>query len=139
MGTKFVVVGGDAAGLSAAGKAKRDAPEFDVVVFERSDWASYGACGLPYYVHPGWSRMVVHATADSDTGRLLGANMVGEEGTAHRINSVATALDTEMTVSDVGSLDFGYAPPFGPVWDPVLGVAKVLDEKLAGAGDGARA
>jgi hypothetical protein len=56
--------------------------------------------------------------------------MVGEEGTAHRINSVATALAAEMTVTDVGSLDYGYAPPFGPVWDPVLGVAKVLDEKL---------
>jgi NADPH-dependent 2,4-dienoyl-CoA reductase/sulfur reductase-like enzyme len=82
------------------------------------------------HYYPGWSRMVVHATADADSGRLLGANMVGEEGTAHRINSVATALAAEMTVTDVGSLDYGYAPPFGPVWDPVLGVAKVLDEKL---------
>ncbi len=74
--------------------------------------------------------MVVHATADADTGRLIGANMVAPEGTAHRINAVATAITAGMTVEAVGSLDFGYAPPFGPVWDPVLGVAKVLDEKL---------
>lgn len=82
------------------------------------------------HYYPGWSRIVVHATADNTTGRLLGANMVGEEGTAHRINSVATALSAEMTIADVGQLDFGYAPPFGPVWDPVLGVAKVLAEKV---------
>jgi NADPH-dependent 2,4-dienoyl-CoA reductase/sulfur reductase-like enzyme len=46
----FVVVGGDAAGMSAASKAKRDAPDLDVVVFERGEWVSYGACGLPYYI-----------------------------------------------------------------------------------------
>ncbi|MFD1564485.1 FAD-dependent oxidoreductase [Haloarchaeobius amylolyticus] len=46
----FVVVGGDAAGMSAASKAKRDDPDLDVVVFERGQWVSYGACGLPYYI-----------------------------------------------------------------------------------------
>ena len=46
----FVVIGGDAAGMSAASKAKRDAPETDVVVFEKGQWVSYGACGLPYYI-----------------------------------------------------------------------------------------
>lgn len=46
----FVVIGGDAAGMSAASKAKRDNPELDVVVFEQGKWVSYGACGLPYYV-----------------------------------------------------------------------------------------
>jgi len=49
MGT-FVVVGGDAAGMSAASKAKRDDPELEVVVFEMGEWVSYGACGLPYYI-----------------------------------------------------------------------------------------
>ncbi|WP_232700692.1 FAD-dependent oxidoreductase [Halobacterium wangiae] len=46
----FVVVGGDAAGMSAASKAKRDNPDVDVVVFEKGEWVSYGACGLPYYI-----------------------------------------------------------------------------------------
>ena len=46
----FVVVGGDAAGMSAASKAKRDNPDIDVVVFEKGQWVSYGACGLPYYI-----------------------------------------------------------------------------------------
>jgi NADPH-dependent 2,4-dienoyl-CoA reductase/sulfur reductase-like enzyme len=48
--TTFVVVGGDAAGMSAASKAKRDDPDLDVVVFEQGEWVSYGACGLPYYI-----------------------------------------------------------------------------------------
>jgi NADPH-dependent 2,4-dienoyl-CoA reductase/sulfur reductase-like enzyme len=48
--TTFVVVGGDAAGMSAASKAKRDDPALDVVVFEKGEWVSYGACGLPYYI-----------------------------------------------------------------------------------------
>lgn len=46
----FVVVGGDAAGMSAASKAKRDDPDLDVIVFEKGEWVSYGACGLPYYI-----------------------------------------------------------------------------------------
>jgi NADPH-dependent 2,4-dienoyl-CoA reductase/sulfur reductase-like enzyme len=46
----FVIIGGDAAGMSAASKAKRDDPDLDVVVFEAGEWVSYGACGLPYYV-----------------------------------------------------------------------------------------
>ncbi|WP_137288798.1 FAD-dependent oxidoreductase [Natronorubrum halophilum] len=46
----FVIVGGDAAGMSAASKAKRDDPDLEVIVFEKGEWVSYGACGLPYYV-----------------------------------------------------------------------------------------
>lgn len=84
------------------------------------------------HYYPGWSRMVVHAVADRDSGRLLGATLAAEEGAAHRINAVATALETGLTVTEVGNLDFGYAPPIGPVWDPVLTVAKVLDDDLRG-------
>ncbi len=50
MSETLVVAGGDAAGMSAASKLKRDAPETEVVVFERGQWVSYAACGLPYYV-----------------------------------------------------------------------------------------
>ncbi|WP_435181638.1 FAD-dependent oxidoreductase [Halorussus sp. AFM4] len=82
------------------------------------------------HYYPGWSRIVVHATADADSGRLLGTSMVGAEGAAHRINAVATALHAGLTVEEVGRLDFGYAPPFGPVWDPVLLAAKALGDEL---------
>lgn len=50
MGERLVVIGGTAAGLSAASKAKRLAPDMDITVYERSGYVSYGACGLPYFV-----------------------------------------------------------------------------------------
>ncbi|MFB6104982.1 MAG: FAD-dependent oxidoreductase [Halobacteriaceae archaeon] len=46
----FVVIGGDAAGMSAASKARRADPDRDIVVFEKGEWVSYAACGMPYYV-----------------------------------------------------------------------------------------
>lgn len=68
--------------------------------------------------------------ADRETGRLLGAGLVGQEGCAHRISAVATALHAEMTVGEVGNLDLEYSPPFGPVWDPVLTAAKAVGGAL---------
>lgn len=48
--TRLVVVGGSAAGMSAAAKAKRVNKKLEVVVFERSRYVSYAPCGIPYYV-----------------------------------------------------------------------------------------
>ena len=47
---KIVIIGGDAAGMSAASKVRRSLPQAQVVVFERTGETSYGACGLPYYI-----------------------------------------------------------------------------------------
>ena len=58
------------------------------------------------------------------TGRLLGAQIIGKEGAAKRIDVLATALWNNMTVDDVLNMDLSYAPPFSPVWDPVLIAAR---------------
>lgn len=50
MGESIVVIGGTAAGMSAASKAKRSRPDFEVTVYERTGWISYGSCGLPYFI-----------------------------------------------------------------------------------------
>lgn len=47
---RLIVIGGVAAGMSAASKARRLDPDLDIVVFERGEYVSYGACGLPYYI-----------------------------------------------------------------------------------------
>lgn len=47
---KIIIIGGVAAGMSAAAKAKRLNPNLDIVVYEKTDVVSWGACGLPYYV-----------------------------------------------------------------------------------------
>jgi CoA-dependent NAD(P)H sulfur oxidoreductase len=45
---RFVVIGGDAAGMSAASRAKRNTPDLDVVVLEQTRDVSYSGCGMPY-------------------------------------------------------------------------------------------
>jgi NADPH-dependent 2,4-dienoyl-CoA reductase/sulfur reductase-like enzyme len=46
----YVIIGGDAAGMSAASKIKRERPDATVIVFERSPHISYSACGMPYWI-----------------------------------------------------------------------------------------
>ncbi len=50
MAENLVVVGGVAAGMSAASQAKRRRPSLNVTVLEKSEFVSYGSCGLPYYI-----------------------------------------------------------------------------------------
>jgi NADPH-dependent 2,4-dienoyl-CoA reductase/sulfur reductase-like enzyme len=69
---------------------------------------------------PGARNMTVKLLAERRTGRLLGAQIVGGEGSAKRIDVAAVALWNGMTVDELTSLDLGYAPPFSPVWDPIL-------------------
>ncbi|HEX6418337.1 MAG TPA: FAD-dependent oxidoreductase [Acidimicrobiales bacterium] len=73
----------------------------------------------------------VKALAEVGSGRMLGAQIVGEEGTAKRIDVLATAIQAGLTADEVVELDLGYAPPFGPVWDPVHLVARGLARRLA--------
>ena len=47
---RLVVIGGDAAGMSAASQARRRRPDLEIVAFERSPHTSYSACSIPYYV-----------------------------------------------------------------------------------------
>ncbi len=79
---------------------------------------------------PGSKTIYVSMTGDKKTGQLLGVQMVGKEGVAHRINAAAVALHSNMTVKDFSETDLAYAPPFGPVWDPLLTAANQLIKKL---------
>jgi NADPH-dependent 2,4-dienoyl-CoA reductase/sulfur reductase-like enzyme len=73
---------------------------------------------------PRTQRLTVKMTAERHTGRLLGAQIVGNEGSAKRIDTAATALWNRMTVEEMTALDLAYAPPFSPVWDPILVAAR---------------
>ncbi len=72
------------------------------------------------HYYPGAEPMKIRVVAERGTGRLLGAQIVGGEGSGKRIDVLATALWNDMTVAEVGGMDLSYAPPFSPVWDPVL-------------------
>ncbi len=68
--------------------------------------------------------------ADRDTKRLLGAQMAGPVDSVKRIDVFSTALYNKMTMKDIFQLDLAYAPPFSPVWDPVLLAARLSEKHL---------
>lgn len=76
--------------------------------------------GSKAHYFPGSAPVTVKLVAERRTGRLLGGQIVGGSGAGKRIDVVATALWNEMTVEELGGIDLAYAPPFSPVWDPVL-------------------
>lgn len=79
---------------------------------------------------PGASPIRTKLIVEARSGRLLGAQIVGKEDAAKRIDALAVALWNEMTVDHMLNMDLSYAPPFAPVWDPVLIAARKAWEKV---------
>jgi NADPH-dependent 2,4-dienoyl-CoA reductase/sulfur reductase-like enzyme len=75
---------------------------------------------------PDAKPMAVKLVAEQGTGRLLGAQIVGEEWSAKRIDTLAVALHGRMRVEELIDLDLAYAPPFSSTWDPIHRAARVL-------------
>ncbi len=71
--------------------------------------------------YPDAKEITTRVTGDSNTGRLLGAQMIGhwQAGIARRIDLFATALFSGMDVDDLNGLDLSYTPPLGTPWDAV--------------------
>jgi NADPH-dependent 2,4-dienoyl-CoA reductase/sulfur reductase-like enzyme len=79
---------------------------------------------------PGARPIRLKMIAERRSGRLLGAQVVGREEAAKRIDALAICIWNEMAVGDILSLDLSYAPPFAPVWDPVLIAARKAFEAV---------
>ncbi|MFI7504508.1 FAD-dependent oxidoreductase [Streptomyces sp. NPDC049687] len=101
--------------------ARRVGLQYETVTIESTSRAGY---------YPGASPMTVKMLAERRTGRLLGVQIVGREGAAKRVDIAAVALTAGMTVDRMTALDLGYAPPFSPVWDPVLVAARKAAAKV---------
>ncbi|MFG3473745.1 FAD-dependent oxidoreductase [Streptomyces sp. NPDC047980] len=84
--------------------------------------------------YPDAAPMTVKMLAERRTGRLLGVQIVGREGAGKRVDVAAVALTAGMTVERMTALDLGYAPPFSPVWDPVLVAARKATAAVVKAG-----
>ena len=74
---------------------------------------------------PGSKDVTVKFILDKKSKRLLGANLFGGEGVTLRANILAVAVQHKLTVDEISQLDLAYAPPFSPLWDPVLVAANV--------------
>ncbi|NJP50302.1 FAD-dependent oxidoreductase [Streptomyces sp. SBST2-5] len=95
--------------------ARRAGLQYVTATIESTNRAGY---------YPNASPMTVKMLAERRTGRLLGVQIVGREGAGKRVDIAAVALTAGMTVDRMTTLDLGYAPPFSPVWDPVLVAAR---------------
>jgi NADPH-dependent 2,4-dienoyl-CoA reductase/sulfur reductase-like enzyme len=95
--------------------------EVEAIVVESDTRAGY---------FPGASRMKTKLIVERRSGRLLGAQIVGRENAGKRIDALAIALWNEMTVEEMTGLDLAYAPPFSPVWDPILISARKAAEQI---------
>jgi NADPH-dependent 2,4-dienoyl-CoA reductase/sulfur reductase-like enzyme len=88
MAGRLAIVGGDAAGMSAASIARRREPDLEVVAFERGPYTSYSACGIPYYVGG--------LIEDSD-------RLISRSPDEHRAKGIAVHPRTEVTAIDLGT------------------------------------
>jgi NADPH-dependent 2,4-dienoyl-CoA reductase/sulfur reductase-like enzyme len=81
--------------------------------------------GSRAHYYPGGRPMHVKLVVEESSERLLGGQIVGDEGAGTRIDVLATALHKVMTVEELSRLDLAYVPPIAPVWDPLLVAANV--------------
>ncbi len=72
---------------------------------------------------------------EPETGRVLGAQVVGRRGVDKRIDVIATAIAMKATVRDLAGLDLAYAPPFGSAKDPIHMAAFAACNQLDGVED----
>jgi NADPH-dependent 2,4-dienoyl-CoA reductase/sulfur reductase-like enzyme len=80
--------------------------------------------------YPDAQDITVKVLAESGSGRLLGGQIVGKGGAAKRVDVLATALHAGFGVQGMVHLDLSYAPPFSPVWDPVLIAVRQVLKKI---------
>ena len=104
-------------------EAKASGFDYETARIEGTTRASY---------YPGAEKITIKVMIEKITGRLLGAQIIGKEGAAKRIDVMATAIWNEMTAEDFGQVDLSYAPPLSPLWDPTLIAARTAAAVLAG-------
>ncbi len=78
---------------------------------------------------PGGGSMRIVLLFEKGSGLLFGGEMVGQDVVAKRLDVLATAIYKQMTVFELAELDLSYAPPYAPVWDPILVAANLAVKK----------
>ncbi len=112
LGTAIVRVFDTTAGVVGANETllKKTGTLFQVVHLHPNSHAGY---------FPGAKPIALKVLFHPETGRLLGAQAVGEDGVDKRIDVIATAIFGGMSIDDLAELELCYAPPFGSAKDPI--------------------
>ncbi|HBR32681.1 MAG TPA: pyridine nucleotide-disulfide oxidoreductase, partial [Clostridiales bacterium] len=103
--------------------AKRSGLDYDKSFTYSANHASY---------YPGAVNMSIKTIFEKDTGKILGAQIVGYDGTDKRCDVIATAIRGGMTAYDLAKLELCYAPPYGSAKDPVNMAGFVIENILSG-------
>lgn len=104
-------------------RARAAGLDIAVVHVHPADHASY---------YPGSKQMSLKLVAEAGTGRILGAQGVGESGVDKRIDVISTAIRGGLTAPELADLETTYAPPFGAAKDPVIMLGLVAENTLSG-------
>lgn len=111
--------------LGAAGLTERQAQE---VGFRTVSGLITGTTRAEYF--PGNKEIRVKIIAEPYMGRVMGGQIVGGEGVAHRVNLLSIAIQSEMTVRQLMNADTGYAPPLADTWEPIALAAEIAARKI---------
>jgi NADPH-dependent 2,4-dienoyl-CoA reductase/sulfur reductase-like enzyme len=107
--------------VGRTGLSEREAGRLDIAcaatTLDSTDHAGY---------MPDADPLTIKLVAERGGGKLLGGQAIGRGGVAKRIDVLATALYSGLTLEDLARLDLSYAPPFNSVWDPVQVAATSL-------------
>jgi rhodanese-related sulfurtransferase len=87
---------------------------------------------------PEAKMLILKLISDSETGRLLGAQAVGEGDGDKRVDVAATAMTAGMTADTLANLDLCYAPPYAPAMDNIIVTANIIRNKRNGLMEGVR-
>ena len=87
-----------------------------------------GSTRLSYY--PGGKDLTVKLLANRESGKLLGIQLIGEEGATLRADFASMAAHLGLTIQEVAEIETCYSPPLAPVWDPVTIAAQALLRKI---------
>lgn len=103
--------------------ARKAGLDVDTVILSPMSHAGY---------YPGGRVMTMKVVFEKETGRLLGAQIVGYEGVDKRIDVLATAIHAGMRADRLKNLELAYAPPFSSAKDPVNMAGFMIDNIFKG-------
>lgn len=95
--------------------------DYETIITKHRDRAGY---------MPNAAQITIKLIAQRPSGKILGAQVIGEGDADKRVNVVATAITSKMTIDEFLDIDITYAPPYSPAIDPILKSAQAIENKL---------
>jgi len=125
IGTSIVKVFESVAGITGISlkTARAEGLDADAIVVHKENHTSY---------YPGAELVTVLVVYDRKTGVILGGQTAGYDGADRRLDVLATAVATGLTISDLADMDFAYSPPLGNANDAINMAAYVAENRNSG-------